>query len=106
MSTENDDESDDVLMRFEGKGGVTLTMMTAPSETFGDDNENIEPLITGWEKQIYAIFNEDVVERMIRNAIDTNGEIYGEKAAAFLPITLMMQKAMEAAEKYQEENNI
>ncbi len=100
MSTENDDESNDVLMRFEGKNGVTLTMMTAPAEIFGDDNENLEPMITGWDKQIYAIFNEDAVERMIRNSIDTNGEVYGEQAAGFLPMTLMMQKAMEAAEEY------
>jgi len=101
----DNNEEDDILMRFEGKNGVTLTMMTAPPETFGG-NDDLEPQITGWEKQIYAIFNENAVERMIRESIETNGETYGTQAAAFLPITLIMRKAMEAATKYQDENSI
>lgn len=100
MSTETDNESDDILMRLEDNNGVTLTIMTAPAETFGEDNQNLEPMITGWSKDVYAIFNEDEVSEAIQNAIDLNGELYGENAAAFLPIALVMEKAMTAAKEY------
>ena len=37
---------------------------------------------------------------MIAESIEKNGETYGAQASAFLPITLILNKGLKAANKY------
>jgi hypothetical protein len=99
----NDDP--DVMMRMINEDGKELTFITAPSEGFAD-KESIEPIVTGWDGQIIVAFNGDLVEQMVRDSIDKNGENYGDLLASFLPISKILQVGMKAANDYLEENKI
>lgn len=99
----NDDP--DVMMRMINEDGKELTFITAPSEGFAN-KESIEPIVTGWDGQIIVAFNGDLVEQMVRDSIDKNGENYGDLLASFLPISKILQVGMKAANDYLEENKI
>jgi hypothetical protein len=98
----NDDS--DVLMRMKNDDGQELTFITAPAEAFPDDD--IGPIVTGLDDQIVVAFNQEKIEELIDDSIEKNAEIYGEAAAAFLPISLILQKGMRAADEYLRNNSI
>jgi len=98
----HDDE--DVMIRMRNDVGQELTFITAPGRAFPDGE--LGPIVTGFEGQIIVAFNGDKLEQMIESSIETNGETYGDGAAAFLPISLILQKGMQAAEEYFRNNSI
>ena len=98
----HDDE--DVMMRMMNDDGKELTFVTAPATAF-PDNE-LGPIVTGFEGQIIVAFNKELLESLIEESIEKNGETYGEASAAFLPISLILQKGMQAAHEYLQNNSI
>ena len=97
-------DDDDVLMRMKNDVGQELTFITAPSTAFPDGD--LGPIVTGFEGQVIVAFNGDKLEQMVIESVEINGEIYGEAAAAFLPISLILQKGMKAADEYTSNNSI
>jgi hypothetical protein len=94
------DEDDDVLIRMQHKDGTTVTFLTAPPEVF-TEREQLEPLLFGIsETDICVAFNSDLVESMIDESVEKNGEFYGAQAAAFLPITMILNKGLKAVDDY------
>lgn len=98
----HDDE--DVLMRMKDDEGRELTFLSAPSTAFDDDD--LGPIVTGFDNQIIVAFNQKKMEELIEESIEKNAETYGETTAAFLPISLILRKGMEAAEKYLKNESI
>ena len=97
---EEEDDDDDVLIRMQHKDGTTVTFLTAPPEVFIDKIE-LEPLVFGIsDTDVCVAFNSDLVENMIKESVEKNGETYGAQAAAFLPITMILNKGIKAVEKY------
>lgn len=92
-------DEEDVMMRMKNDSGKELTFVTAPASAF-ESSDELGPIITGWGDQIIVAFNKDRIEEMIDDSIEKNAEIYGEATAAFLPVSLVLRKGMEAAEKY------
>lgn len=99
------DDDPDVLMRMVNDKGKELTFITAPSDSFAD-KESIEPIVSGWQGQIIVAFNGELLERMVRESIDKNGETYGDALASFLPISKVIQVGMDAANRYLVDNKI
>lgn len=97
-------DDQDVMMRMMNDDGKELTFITAPATAFPEDD--LGPIVTGFEGQIIVAFNSEKLERMIDESVEINGETYGEAAAAFLPISLILQKGMRAAEEYLKNNSI
>ena len=101
-SESNDDE--DVLLRLRHDNGTSVTFLTAPAATF-TVTDKLEPLITQLDTdQIYVAFNEDLVEQLIQKSIEKNGADYGAQAAAFLPITKILNIGLRAVNEYVERN--
>lgn len=98
----NDDE--DVLMRMQNDDGTELTFLSAPPSAF-EDEDDLGPIVTGFDKQIVVAFNQEKIERLIDESIEKNGEIYGVQHSALLPISLIVRKGMEAAEEYLRKNS-
>ena len=98
----HDDE--DVMMRMMNDDGHELTFVTAPSTVF--ENDDLGPIVTGFDGQVIVAFNKDVLERLIDESIEKNSDTYGEAASAFLPISLILQKGMQAANEYLRKNSI
>jgi hypothetical protein len=98
----HDDE--DVMMRMKNEDGKELTFITAPGTAFPEDD--LGPIVTGFEGQVIVAFNSDKLEQMITESVEINGDTYGEAAAAFLPISLILQKGMKAADEYLRNNSI
>ena len=97
---DSEDEDDDVLIRMQHKDGTTVTFLTAPPEVF-TEREQLEPLLFGIsETDICVAFNSDLVESMIDESVEKNGEFYGAQAAAFLPITMILNKGLKAVDNY------
>ena len=97
---DSEDEDDDVLIRMQHKDGTTVTFLTAPPEVF-TEREQLEPLLFGIsETDICVGFNSDLVESMIDESVEKNGEFYGAQAAAFLPITMILNKGLKAVDNY------
>jgi hypothetical protein len=98
-----DEDSDDVMMRMQHEDGTTVTFLTAPSEVFTEKDE-LEPLVYGIsDKDVYVAFNSDVIERLISESVEKNGDTYGKHASAFLPISLLISTGLKAVEKYMED---
>lgn len=98
------DEDSDVMIRMRHDDGTTVTFLTAPAEVFTDKTQ-LEPLVFGIsEMNIYVAFNSDVIESMIEESVEKNGETYGAQAASFLPITMILNKGLKAVEKYKTSN--
>ena len=93
------DPDDDVLIRMQHDNGVIVTFLTAPQELFSD-RENLSPLVF-WldENEVFLAFNEDGLNEMIHESIELNGDIYGELAAAFLPIQHIIQIGLSTIEQ-------
>lgn len=102
MDIEFNEEESDVMMRLQDGDGRDITFVTAPSTAF--DYNELGPIITGFDNQIILAFNEDMIRSMIDEAIEEFGQKYGNKSAAFLPISHIMQIGIEAVEKYVKEN--
>ena len=97
---DSEDDDDDVLIRMQHKDGTTVTFLTAPPEVF-TEREQLEPLLFGIsETDICVAFNSDLVESMIDESVEKNGEFYGAQAAAFLPITMILNKGLKAVDNY------
>ena len=98
------DPDDDVLIRMQHDNGVIVTFLTAPQELFSD-RENLSPLIF-WldEHEVFLAFDEDELNEMIHESVLLNGNIYGYKAAAFLPIQHIIQIGLSTIEQQMEGN--
>ncbi|GDX20248.1 hypothetical protein LBMAG07_11690 [Actinomycetes bacterium] len=95
-----EDDNEDVMIRMEHDDGFKVTFLTAPPEVFTTKDE-LGPLVYGiGDKDVCVAFNSDLVELMIAESIEKNGETYGAQASAFLPITLILNKGLKAANKY------
>lgn len=100
----SEDDSEDVLVRIKHENGTTVTFLTAPASLFAEQEE-LEPMVYGiCESEVCIAFNEDVIERMIKDSIIKNGEIYGAHAASLLPVTMILNLGCAAASKYIKEN--
>ena len=99
MTEYREDLDDDVLIRMQHDNGVTVTFLTAPQELFSD-RENLSPLVF-WldEDEVFLAFNEDGLNEMIHESVELNGDIYGEQAAAFLPIQHIIQIGLSTIEQ-------
>ena len=97
------EDEDDILMRMKNDDGMELTFVSAPPSVFEDDND-LGPIITGFDKQIVVAFNNEKIGRLISESIEKNGEVYGEEYSALLTISLIVRKGMEAAEEYLQKN--
>jgi hypothetical protein len=101
---ESEDEDDDVLIRMQHKDGTTVTFLTAPPEVF-TEREQLEPLLFGIsETDICVAFNSDLVESMIDESVEKNGEFYGAQAAASLPILMILNKGLKAVDMHKAAN--
>lgn len=103
---ELNEEDSDVLMSLQHDDGTRVTFLTAPPEVFTTVDE-LEPLITRLdENRIFVAFNGDLIEKLIQESIDRNGEIYGRDSSAFLPMTLVINKGLKAVNRFicEEEN--
>lgn len=98
-------KSEDILMQFTNDQGVILTVMTAPPDVFKGD-QTMEPLVTGWDKEIYVVFNAEVVEQAMRDSIEQNIGEHDENESSGLAILDIMRKGIEMGEKYAKDNNI
>ena len=97
---DSEDEDDDVLIRMQHKDGTTVTFLTAPPEVF-TEREQLEPLLFGIsETDICIVFNSDLLESKIKEAVEKNCDSYSAKEAAFLPITMILNKGLKAVENY------
>jgi hypothetical protein len=95
-----EDDNDDVMIRMQHEDGTTVIFLTAPSSVF-TQQDTLEALVYGiGDGEVCVAFNSDIVEQMIQESIDKNGETYGAQASAFLPITLILNKGLKAATKY------
>ena len=97
-------DDDDVLMRMKDEDGHELTFISAPPTAFEDGE--LGPIVTGLDNQIVVAFNQQKIEELIDESIEKNAEIYGEQTAAFLPISLVLRKGMEAANEYLKNESI
>lgn len=94
------DENDDVLCRVKHENGTIVTFLTAPASVFTEQDE-LEPLVYGiCEGEVCVAFNVDVVERMIKEGVLTNGETYGMAVASLLPMTLILRTGCKEASKF------
>ena len=93
------DEDNDVLIQMQNDDGVVVTFLTAPSSVF-EVTDRIDPL-TFWmsPKSVYVAINEDILNEMIEESIEKNGEIYDEKEAAFLPIIHILNVGLKEVDK-------
>ena len=99
-----DDDNNDVLILMQHEDGTTVTFLTAPPEVFPQRDE-LEPLVYGiGDNSICVAFNADIIERLIAESIEKNGDTYGKHASAFLPISLLLNKGLKAVEQYLENN--
>ena len=95
-----EEDNEDVMIRMQHEDGTTVTFLTAPPEVFTQRDE-LEPLVYGiGDKDVCVAFNSDLIERMISESIEKNGETYGAQASAFLPITMILNKGLKAVDKY------
>ena len=99
MNECRDDVNEDVLIRLQHDSGVVVTFLTAPQELFSD-GDDLYPMIT-WlsEIDVYLAFHEHILNNLIEESINLNGELYGEQAAAFLPLQHMIQIGLSAIDK-------
>lgn len=99
-----EDDEDDVLIRMQHDDGTTVTFLTAPPEVF-TEKEQLEPLLFGIsETDICIAFNSDLLESKIKEAVEKNCDTYSAKEAAFLPITMILNKGLKAVDKYRAAN--
>ena len=99
-----EDDEDDVLIRMQHDDGTTVTFLTAPPEVF-TEKEQLEPLLFGIsETDICIAFNSDLLESKIKEAVEKNRDTYSAKEAAFLPITMILNKGLKAVDKYRAAN--
>lgn len=103
MDINFNEEESDIMMRLADNEGREITFVTAPSQAF--DNNELGPIITGFDNQIFLAFNEDKIREMIEEAVEDFGDKYGQKSAVFLPISQIMQIGIDAVEKYIKENS-
>lgn len=93
------EEDGDVLMRLKNEGtGQEITFVTAPENLF--DGDVIGPMVTAFQDQVIVAFNERKLDEMMDESIRANAEMYGEAAAAMLPISMLIRLGMKAAEPY------
>ena len=98
-----EDDNEDVLIRMQHEDGTTVTFLTAPATLF-EDKDKLTPLVYGLvDGEVCVAFNGDLIERMIAESVEKNGETYGAQASAFLPITMILNKGLKAVNKYMEE---
>ena len=99
-----EDGDDDVLLTLQHDDGTNVTFLTANADAF-TIKDALEPLITriGID-QIYVAFNGDIIERLISESIEKNGEEYGKQATAFLPITKVLNIGLRAVNDYMQKN--
>lgn len=92
-------DDDDVIIRLQHDNGVVATFLTAPAELFFD-KENLCPMIY-WlsETDAYIAFNEDLLNDLIEDSIELNGNAYGKQAAAFLPLQHMIKIGLDKIDK-------
>ena len=99
-----EEDNDDVMIRMEHEDGTKVTFLTAPPEVFTVKDE-LEPLVYGiGDKDVCVAFNSDLIERMVAESVEKNGETYGAQASAFLPITMILNVGLKAVNKYMEDN--
>lgn len=97
---ELDDTDTDVLMNLQHDDGTQVTFLTAPSTVFTIVDE-LEPLITRLdETRIFVAFNGELIEKLIQESIDKNGDTYGKQASAFLPMTLVINTGLKAVQQF------
>jgi hypothetical protein len=95
-----EEDNEDVMIRMEHEDGTKVTFLTAPPEVF-TQTEELEPLVYGiGDKDVCVAFNSELIERMIAESVEKNGETYGAQASAFLPITMILNKGLKAVDKY------
>ena len=85
--------------------GTVITFITAPPAVFSDQSEELEPIVYGLSEQdIYVVFNGEVIQRLVADSIEKNGDTYGEGASTFLPLSFIINKGIKATEEYMKKN--
>jgi hypothetical protein len=101
-----EDDEDDVLIRMQHDDGTTVTFLTAPPEVF-TERDQLEPLLFSIsETDICIAFNSDLLESKIKEAVERNCDTYSAKEAAFLPITMILNKGLKAVDMYKAANKL
>jgi len=75
----NDSGDNDILLRMEHEDGTHITFLTAHPSVFT---------------------NQDVLEKLIHESVEKNGETYGNHASAFLPLSLIINTGIKAVDEY------
>ena len=95
-----EDDNDDVLVRIQHEDVTKVTFLTASPDVF-TEKDKLEPLVYGiGDKDVCVAFNGDLIEQMIKESVEKNGETYGAQASAFLPITMILNIGLKAVDKY------
>jgi hypothetical protein len=96
----NDSGDNDILLRMEHEDGTHITFLTAHPSAF-TDRDVLEPLVTELDtNQIYVAFNGELLEKLIHESVEKNGETYGNHASAFLPLSLIINTGIKAVDEY------
>lgn len=99
-----EDNEDDVLIRLQRDDGTMVTFLTAPPEVF-TEKEQLEPLLFGIsETDFYIAINSDLLESKIKEAAEKNCGAYFAKEATLQPITMVLNKGLEAVDQYKAAN--
>lgn len=99
-----EDDEDDVLIRLQRDDGTMVTFLTAPPEVFAE-KEQLEPLLFGISETDFCIaVNGDLLESKIKEAAEKNCGVYLANEATLQPITMVLNKGLEAVDKYKAAN--
>lgn len=99
-----EENDDDVLIRMQRDDGTMVTFLTAPPEVF-TEKEQLEPLLFGIsETDFYIAVNNDLLESKIKEAAEKNCGVYFANEATLQPITMVLNKGLEAVDKYKAAN--
>lgn len=108
MTTDNNDDfkdSDDILLQMMHEDGTVITFITAPPSVFSEQTEELEPIVYGLSEQdIYVVFNGEVIQRLVADSVEKNGDTYGVNASTFLPLSFVINKGIKATEEYMKKN--
>lgn len=95
-----DTDNDDIILRMEHEDGTHITFLTAPASVF-TQQDVLEPLVTELgKKNIFVAFNGELLARLVNDSVEKNGDVYGNGASAFLPMTLLINTGVKAVEDY------
>lgn len=99
-----EDDEDDVLIRLQRDDGTMVTFLTAPPEVFAEKDQ-LEPLLFCITESDFCIaFNSDLLESKIKEAAEKNCGVYFANEATLQPITMVLNKGLEAVDKYKAAN--